>query len=457
MIKKTFTVLLFPTIFIAGCFYFASFFIPKITVIESSPKSYAGFLSSSPMLAEFKQPSYLGGFADIKKGLLKAEADFLEVNLPQMKVIVWAKGKEIKQVPILKIGDAESWGGTAAGLYEILAKYKIAWSGISEVNMPYALHFYGKYYIHGEPYYANGQKLVSDVSGGCIRLKNEDAKEIYDLVAKKMPVLVIDKEYDKYEYPAGKINQLPSITAQSFLAVDIDSGFVFGEKNSAEKYSIASLTKLMTSVVVAENISLNKFITITPSMLEAYGTNEKLIIGERFRVVELLYPFLIESCNDAGEALAGYMGREETIKEMNEKAKAIFMKNTIFACPTGFDPANVSTAQDLFRLTEYIFNNRPPIFEITRGKKVPSFGGTCFIDEELWNKNIFSADSSFIGGKTGYLPEIKNNGIFVFRFLTDTGNKRNIVIIILGSENAKADTQKIYKWLETNYSLSPAY
>lgn len=458
MFKKIIIALSFSIFFLSGCFYFASFFVSKTIIVNSSFKPDNGSATSlSVPVIEAIHPLYLTSFTDVKKAFLTNKIDWLEVNLPKMEIIVWQQGEIIKKVSILKLGNTESWGGTAAGLYEVLAKYRVAWSGAANVNMPYAIHFYGKYYIHGEPYYPNGQKLISDISGGCISLKNEDAETLYDLAQKEMPVLVIDKEYEKYEYSSQGINNLSTVSAQSFLVADMDSGFIFGTKNSAEEYSIASLTKLMTSVVVAENVNLNKSITITPTILEAYGSNEKLVEGEKFGVVELFYPFLIESCNDAGEALAAYMGREKTIAQMNEKARHLLMGKTVFTCPTGYDQNNVSTAQDLFQLARYILNNRPSIFKITRGEKVPSFGKNRFLKEDLWNKNIFADDSSFVGGKTGYLPQIKNNGLFIFRFLTEKGDKKNIAIIVLNSENGKKDTQIIYKWLMENYSLSPDY
>lgn len=433
---------------ILACFYLASFFIPRTSCIETVPDLYADSLAMPTETA----PVHLKTIPDLRNSLILNKKDFLEIHLEQMAVRVYRQGEIIEQLPILKRGDSASWGGTAAGLYEILGKYRIAWSGISEVYMPYSLHFYGKYYIHGESYYANGAKLVSSVSGGCIRLADKDAKKLYDLVDKGSPVLVVDKENSEYE--AEPSEELPEVSAQSWLAADLDSGFVFGEKRSTEQYSIASLTKLMTAVIIAEKISLDRTALATPIMLEAYGSTEKLIADEKYRVVELFYPFLIESSNDAGEILAGYLGRKKTIELMNEKTKAILMKNTSFVGPSGFELENISTAQDLFQLARYIFNNRPPLLAISRGETVPSFGANRF--EDLWNKNIFAADPNFIGGKTGYLPDIKNNGLFIFRFIDKDQEEKNIVIIILNSGNNKTDTQKIYRWLMEDYSLSPA-
>jgi len=323
--------------------------------------------------------------------------------------------------------------------------------------MPYSLHYYGKYYLHGEPYYPGGKKLISSVSGGCLRLSDKDAKDIYELTELDMSVLVTGKEKDYYQFTNKNLSEIPEVSAKSYLIADLDSGFVFAEKNSKEQLPIASLTKLMTAIVIAENIDLRKSILVKPEMLEAYGSTKGLEAGKSFRVVELFYPLLIGSSNDAAEVLSGFLGRTKTIEMMNEKAKAILMENTEFTDPHGFDLKNISTAQDLFQLARYVLDARPLLLEITKGKIVRSFGEVRFEIKELWNKNVFFNDPNFVGGKTGFLAQPKNNALFIFKFLTEDEKTRDIVIIFLGSDDNKIDTQKIYKWLLENYSLSPVF
>lgn len=388
---------------------------------------------------------------DVKARFIYNKTDFLEVNLAEMKVSIYKDGFSIKEVPILTKGNVDNWGGSAAGLYRILSGNKASFSVSSEVYMPYALRYYGKYYIHGIPYYPGGAKLDSLFSGGCLRLKDEDAKAIYELTELNMPVLVIDKERDYYDYSTEDIIEFPELSAKSYLVADLDSGYVFAEKNSSDPLPIASLTKLMTAIVVAENVNLKRSILIKEKMLEAYGSTEGLELGERFRVTELFYPLLIESSNDTAEALSYFLGREKTIRLMNEKAKFILMKQTEFTDPSGFDPGNVSTARDLFYLARYILNNRPPILEITKGNKVRSFGDVRFDIEKFWNKNVFIEDPTFVGGKTGFIRESKYTAIFIFRLSDQDGIERNIAIILLGAQSNKTDTQKAYMWLLDNY------
>lgn len=413
--------------------------------------------SSSENINLKREPLYLETISDIKHKFIAQKKDFLEVNLSLMKVRLYKEGKPIRVASILTVGDPHSWGGSPVGIYKILGGSKLNFSVVSDVYMPWTLHYYGKYYIHGEPYYPGGKKLISSVSGGCIRLKDKDARDIYELSDLNMSVLVIDKERDNYQFENKELFFLPAISARSYLVADLDSGYVFLEKDSERELPIASLTKLMTAIVVSENVDLRKKITVQEEMLKAYGSTKGIEKGKKFRVVELFYPLLVESSNDAAEVLAGYLGRAETIEKMNKKAKAILMQKTKFVDPHGFDRRNVSSARDLFQLARYILNAKPPIFKITKGEKVPSFGEIHFDVKDLWNKNIFIYDKSFVGGKTGYIRQSDYNGIFVFKFMTEKKETRNIVIILLGSKDLRTDTQKIYRWIWKNYSLLPVY
>jgi len=402
-------------------------------------------------------PSYkLNDFTGIKQEFLDNNIDFIEANLPEMKLRIFKDDEDTKEFSIIKKGNPDSWGGTSSGIYKIESGFESSYSTASEVYMPYAMKFYGKYYIHGEPYYPGGAKLISDFSGGCLRLKDADASEVYETAEIKMPVLVVDKLNDNYEYPKHVSNVFPNISTNNYLVADLDSGFVFAEENSDKERPIASITKLMTALIVAEHINLKKSITVREWMLNGYGSSDNLIENDVLRVIELFYPLLVESSNNAAEVMSYFLGRDNTIKLMNEKAKAILMPNTVFTDPSGYDPGNISTAQDLFYLARYIKNNRPPIFEITRGKDVPSFGAVKFDIEKMWNKNVFSEDDTFVGGKTGFIKESKYNGLFVFKFKTEDNIERNIAIILLGSTHQaslKSDAQKVYIWLGKNFFI----
>ncbi len=414
-------------------------------------------LTDSSNNAEIIQFVYLKSFSDLRDDFLREGRDFLEVNLEKEKVRLYNQGVLIQEMDILTLGEREHWGGSAAGLYRIESGNKLSYSIVSEVYMPHALHYYGKYYLHGEPYYPGGEKLVSDFSGGCIRLSDQDALELYNLVEIGLPVLVVDNERQEYFYENNFASDFPDITANSYLVADLDSGFVLAEKNSNQKRPVASITKLMTAIVLAENVVLTESIAVRPEMLTAYGSIQGLDVGQRFRVIELFYPLLIESSNNVGEILSYFLGRDRTIRLMNNKAPSLLMSDSVFVDPHGLSEGNISTARDVFKILRYTLMNRPPLMEISRGETVRNFGPIKFDLTEMWNKNIFANDPSFIGGKTGFILASRYTGAMAFEFLNQEGDSRRIAIIYLGSENAKSDVQSIYGWITKNFSLVPSY
>jgi D-alanyl-D-alanine carboxypeptidase len=386
-----------------------------------------------------------------KNTLLATNQPFAEVNFPEMTINYYEGKKLVSTTPIKVAGDPQGWGGTPAGLYSVLSKSERAFSASAEAFMPQALHFYGKYFIHGEPYYPSGRKIDSAVSGGCVQVADEQATKVYQTLTPNLPVLVVDKNYDEYVYPTGRNYSLPKVTAGSFLVADLDSGEILVERDSEKILPIASITKLMTAMVVAEQVDLRRNITVTAGMVETgFGETAGLEEGGSYRVVELMHPLLIESSNDAAEALAGFLGRNKTISLMNEKANHLFMNDTHFADPAGFEKENISTARDLFILGRYILNNRRPILEITKGDSVTAFGPVRFKSSVMKNKNEFAKDKDFIGGKSGYLDIARNTGIYLFDIKV-AGQDRQIAVVVLKSESLQKDARALKDWVEAKY------
>ena len=398
--------------------------------------------------------SYLILINDKRDEFINEEKDFLEINLALRKVKLYQDGLAIKESPILALGDVRNWGGSATGIYCIKSKARSSYSTVSEVYMPYALHYYGKYYLHGEPYNFDGTKFSSDFSGGCIRLADDQAQYYYETINPGLPVIVVSQERKINNYNDAGLD-FPVITATNYLVTDLESGLILAEKKSQEQKPIASITKMMTAVVVAENVNLERKIEVDSSMLNAYGSIQGLEEGKTFKAVELFYPLLIESSNNAAEILSHFLGRNRTINLMNQKAEAILMIGSEFVDPHGLSEGNIATARDIFQLTRYVYYIRPPLLEISRSKLVRNFGGLQFDVDSMWNKNIFSQDPNFIGGKTGFIKASRYTGTMIFRFLTEGKEMRDISIIYLGSESPKADVQRIYSWLMENFNLKP--
>ncbi len=156
------------------------------------------------------------------------------------------------------------------------------------------------------------------------------------------------------------VDDLP---AKSYILTDYKTGQVLYEKNPDEKLSIASITKIMTMLLVVEAIenkqlSLDDMAVATENAKPANDESSLwLAVGEKMSVKDLLKAVAVNSCNDAARILAEHIaGSEEAFVElMNKKAKEIGMKNTNFCNASGLDVENhYSTARDIAKLAKEI-------------------------------------------------------------------------------------------------------
>lgn len=151
--------------------------------------------------------------------------------------------------------------------------------------------------------------------------------------------------------PVQKTDKIaPIIEADISLALDINSGIFLYEKNIHQKTPIASLTKLMTAIIILEENELDEIVTVSQNAAETPGSKIWLFPGEKITVKNLLTATLIASANDAAVALAEHNADTETdfVKKMNQKAQKLGLKNTHFTNCVGFDhEENYSTGFDL--------------------------------------------------------------------------------------------------------------
>jgi D-alanyl-D-alanine carboxypeptidase (penicillin-binding protein 5/6) len=216
-------------------------------------------------------------------------------------------------------------------------------------------------------------------------------------------------------------------------------------KNESEILPIASLTKLMTAVIVLEeNYPFEKEIKISKEAASQIDVPEygNLNSGEKKKIAELLNLMLFFSSNDATYALAEQIGVENFVNKMNEKAKEIGLENTHFSNPTGLDPENLkwnlenkdyfnySTAKDLILLGKYILENYPLIFEFSNQK----------------NKIQLLENQHLIGMKTGYTDEA--GGCVFLVFSNDNGDYfLNLILGAKSKEERFLQMQKLVDWI----------
>ena len=215
-------------------------------------------------------------------------------------------------------------------------------------------------------------------------------------------------------------------TAHSYTLMDMVSGRVIESKNKGTPMLIASISKIMTCILAIENGNLNEIVTVDDSILKSYGSGIYISVGEKIKLIDLLYGLMLRSGNDAAIMISTYISgsEEEFTKLMNKKAKELGMKNTIFYNSSGLDNTsrgNLSTSYDMALLTKYAMQNET-YREIVKTKK-----HTVKTDLKtyIWhNKNRLLSYDYVTGGKTGYTEKAK-------RTLVSTASKNNINLIVV--------------------------
>lgn len=159
--------------------------------------------------------------------------------------------------------------------------------------------------------------------------------------------------------------------AGAYIVVDYNTGEIIAAKNEKEPRKIASLTKVMTTIISLELGSSDNQFTVTRNSANQQPTKIGLVPGQKLKLWELLHAVLLTSANDAAElvkeGINQKFGADIFVRAMNAKANFIGLKNTKFDNPQGFDgQENYSTAEDLAVLAHYALENYPLISEIVR-------------------------------------------------------------------------------------------
>ena len=382
---------------------------------------------------------------------------FFFADLEAMKVVYYENGQEITSSPLRAKGKEGSFFETPNGLYRVQSKERNHFSSIGHVWMPWSIHFYGNYFIHGWPYYPDGTPVADAFSGGCVRLGDEGAKKIYELASRNMPVLIYagersaDAAVQTYfrKVDALGADRDPYVSAEAILAADFKTGAILYEKNKSEKYPIASITKLMTALVATETINRFKEIPVSAAALAEEGDSAGLLEGETFKSQDYLYPLILSSSND----VARLYEREtwKFVDVMNQKAGAIGMRNTFFQDTSGLSPENISTAEDIFRMMQFIDTHKNPIFTISGVREIimTSLNGK---KKHHWiNVNWPRDDPRFIGGKLGNTDSAKRAMAGVYKLKFSESEDRPIAIIVLRSDDHTSDVQRIIAHLEKHF------
>ncbi|HET6719552.1 MAG TPA: D-alanyl-D-alanine endopeptidase [Rhodocyclaceae bacterium] len=251
------------------------------------------------------------------------------------------------------------------------------------------------------------------------------------------------------------VGAFPSLRSAAALVLDQNTGEVLYEKNSEAVVPIASITKLMTAMVVLDAaLNLEDEITITRDDIDTLrGSHSRLPVGAKLSREDALLAALMSSENRAAHALGRTYpgGLPAFVEAMNRKAEALGMKDSAFADPTGLSSGNVSTAKDLSRMVAAA-HGYPVIRELTTTTSAYVDIGRYPVGYQ--NTNPLVKNRSWMIGlsKTGYIQEA---GKCLVMQAWVAG--RPTVMVLLDS-NGKltriADANRVKKWLEKSPALA---
>lgn len=255
---------------------------------------------------------------------------------------------------------------------------------------------------------------------------------------KSYPLLPVLKENVKY----------PLLSAQSVMAVDLDSGVTLYEKDPNKTLLPASTAKIVTSLVALDTYDFDQILKV--GKISVDGQKMGLVTGEEIMFSDLLDGLLIYSANDAAEVLASNHpgGRDLFISLMNKKVKDLGLNSTHFGNPTGLDNGSqYTTTRDLIVVSKYAMKN--PYFAKavgTKEKTVKSVDGR-FVHRLTNINKLLGEVEGVLGIKTGWTEVARENLVTEVK-----RNEHSVMIVVLGSSDRFGETKELINWIFENYS-----
>lgn len=232
-----------------------------------------------------------------------------------------------------------------------------------------------------------------------------------------------------------------NINVPAAVVMDMDSGRILYEKNADEKRPMASLTKIMTSILLVENCDMEELIEVPQAAANIGGSTVGLKKGDKVTARSLLYGMLLPSGNDCALTVGIHIGGtvENFAKMMTEKTIELGITDTSFANPHGLDNENhYSSAKSMAIISKYALNNKYINEAIQTKSATINFGS---FTKTLNNTNaLLRTYNKADGVKTGF-----TNGANRCLVASATDNDRRYIAVVLGAETTQIrfDTAKL--------------
>jgi serine-type D-Ala-D-Ala endopeptidase (penicillin-binding protein 7) len=299
------------------------------------------------------------------------------------------------------------------------------------------------------------QRMLKDARGRPLKGKALVAARRRAIILASMPIIPPKPSFGEL---AGLHSAQDELELKSGVAlvIDQDTNEVLFNKNGNTVLPIASLTKLMTGVIVSEaRLPMNEPITITQDDVDTEkGSRSRLMVGTTLTRGEMLHLALMSSENRAANALGRTYpgGMPEFVRLMNAKAKLLGMRATRYVEPTGLSSNNQSSAQDLAILVGAAYKDAAlreystsPGAEVAVGARTLQFNNTNrLIKNPTWEIGL---------QKTGYISEAGQCLVMQTKIAG-----RKLIMVFLdsaGKLSRLGDAERVRRWVESNPHPNP--
>ena len=241
-----------------------------------------------------------------------------------------------------------------------------------------------------------------------------------------------------------ELPELPELTAKSWLLYDADSGITLASHNAEEARPMASVTKIMTALVVVENAGLEEPVRVS-AKAEAVGEREiGLFVGEVWTVGDLLAAMMVRSANDAAMALAEHVGGsvQGFADMMNARAEVLGLENSHFVNPHGLDASNhYTSAFDLRMMAEEVLKH-PFLARLARTRQIGFKANPLGVARVAKTTNkLLGVYPGVVGLKTGFTSRA---GLVLVSVLEHNG--RTLIAVVMGSTDHFGDTRELLEY-----------
>jgi D-alanyl-D-alanine carboxypeptidase (penicillin-binding protein 5/6) len=238
----------------------------------------------------------------------------------------------------------------------------------------------------------------------------------------------------------------PQVTGHAYVVENGTTGELLAAQDARERVPIASITKLMTVLLTVERTKPSDIVTVSSRAASVGESSANLRAGERLTVRELLEAALIQSANDAADALGDYVGKgsqEHFVALMNQRARQLGLHDTHYVRPDGLDATgHLSSAHDVTLLAR-ILMHRPLVRQIVRQQAATISGGRTL---HTWN-DLLSTYAGLFGVKTGHTSAAGWNEVAAAR-----RGPLTVYATLLGSPDRGERNDDLAKLLDWGFS-----